>query len=163
MDDILSSHQDPKVNDQFLKELNALYGKLKECTSHRGKVHDFLGMTLKFKENGTVEIWMEDHIKDFIEACPQIGKNPGVAPTPASKSLFNVDETSKLLDEKDKESFHSCVAKGLFIGKRGRPDIAMPIVVLSSRVTKPTISDREKLIRIVKYLRGSRKLCLTRH
>ena len=37
----------------------------------------------------------------------------------------------------------------------------MPIAVLSSQVTKPTKSDNEKLVRIVKYLCGGRDILLT--
>ena len=98
---------------------------------------------------------MKDHVKDFIETCPLIEENPGTVPTPASKSLFNIDDKSKLLDKDQREIFHSCVAKSLFIGKRGRPDVAMPISVLSGRVTKPTVSDQQRLIRVAKYLKGT--------
>ena len=82
-------------------------------------------------------------------------------PTPAAKNLFSIDSESENLSSELKESFHSCVAKGLFIGKRARPDIQMPIAVLSSRVTNPNKSDLQKLIRVAKYLRGTKKLCLT--
>ena len=46
---------------------------------------------------------------------------------------------------------HSFVAKGLFISKRARPDIVLVIAVLATRVNKPTKSDQEKLIRLIKY------------
>ena len=161
VDDILSSHSNPKVNDQFLDELNRLYGRLKPCTSKRGDEHEFLGMTLKYKRNGTLEIRMDSHINDFIDTCPGMKKNPGTVPTPAAKNLFSIDTTSELLSHEEKEEFHSCVAKGLFIGKRSRPDIQMPIAVLSSRVMSPNRSDLQKLVRVAKYLKGTKDLCLT--
>ena len=161
VDDILSSHRDSRVNDKFLEELNHFYGKLKPCTSKRGKEHEFLGMTLRYKVDGTLDVVMDDHVEDFIASCPQIDENPGVVATPAAKNLFNVDSESENLSAELKEAFHSCVAKGLFIGKRARPDIQMPIAVLSSRVTNPNKNDLQKLIRIAKYLRGTKKLCLT--
>ena len=43
------------------------------------------------------------------------------------------------------------MAKGLFISKRARPDIVLVIAVLATRVNKPTKSDQEKLIRLIKY------------
>ena len=104
MDDILSSHLNPKVNDEFLKELNRLYGKLKPCTSKRGDKHVFSGMTLKYKRNGTLEIRMDSHIEDFIETCPSIVENPGVVATPAAKNLFSIDSNSENLIIKKRRS-----------------------------------------------------------
>ena len=161
VDDILSSHLNAKVNDKFLKEPNQFYGKLKPGTSKRGDEHEFLGMTLKYKRNGTLEVRMDTHINDFVETCSGLDQNSGVTPTPAAKNLFNIDSKSELLNKKEREEFHPCVAKGLYIGKRSRPDIQMPIVVLLSRVTKPNQSDLQKLVRIAKYLKGTKKLCLT--
>ena len=70
-----------------LEKLNNLYGKLKPYTSMRGYEYGFLGMTLKYRKNGTLEVRMESHIDDFIESCTEIDDNPGVVATPATKSL----------------------------------------------------------------------------
>jgi hypothetical protein len=45
VDDLKSSHIDPKVNDQFHKWLNDKYRQCREVKATRGKVHDYLGMT----------------------------------------------------------------------------------------------------------------------
>ena len=50
MDDVLSSHLDPKVNDKFSKWAQDKYSKLKPVELDRGKVHTFLGMELNFTE-----------------------------------------------------------------------------------------------------------------
>ena len=100
-------------------------------------------MTLKYKRNGTLEVQMDSHIEDLIDSCPHMDANPGCVGTPATKNLFNIDDKSKLLDKDQREIFHSCVAKGLFIGKRACPNVAMPISVLSERVTKLTVSDQQ--------------------
>ena len=158
VDDVLSSHIDPKVNDRFLCEMNDLYGSLKKCTSTRGKTHNFLGMMLTFRSDGCLQVSMKDHIDDLLKSYPGA---KGVASTPVSKSLFSIDDKSKFLNKEEKELFHSCVAKALFIAKCARPDIGMPISVLSSRVTNPNQSNKEKLIRVVRYLRGTRNIPLT--
>ena len=118
------------MNDKFLVELNGFYGKLKPCTSMQGDKHEFLGMTFKYKKDGTLEVRMESHVEGFIKNCPEINENPGVVTTPAAKNLFNIDGQSESFDSKQKEAFHLCVAKGLFIGKRVRPNIQMPMIVL---------------------------------
>ena len=48
VDDIMSSHKDKKVNDEFNKWLNKMYGKYGEVKVYRGKKHDYLGMNLIF-------------------------------------------------------------------------------------------------------------------
>lgn len=161
VNDILSSHKDAKVNDKFLEELNDLYYKWKPCTSMREKEYEFLGMTFNYNANGTLDVQIDGHIDDFIENCPQINENTGVVTTPATKNLFSIDNQSKNFNPKQKIEFHSCVAKGLYIGRHTRPGIQIPIAVLSSRVSDPNNSDLQKFVRIAKYLRGTKKLCLT--
>ena len=43
------------------------------------------------------------------------------------------------------------VARGLFLCKRARPDVHPAIAVLCTRVQKPTESDWQKLVRLLKY------------
>ena len=50
VDDILSSHVDPKVNDRFAVWLEKMYGKYKAVEPTRGKKHDYLGMLVDFTE-----------------------------------------------------------------------------------------------------------------
>jgi hypothetical protein len=53
------------------------------------------------------------------------------------------------------------VAKGLFLCKRARPDIQQAILVLCTRVKDPNQADWEKLMRVMKYLNGTRNEYLT--
>ena len=41
-------HKDPKVNNLFIEWLSEKYGKLGDVKATRGKVHEYLGMTLDF-------------------------------------------------------------------------------------------------------------------
>ena len=72
-----------------------------------------------------------------------------VASTPASNHLFERGEGRLLCDTK-RESFHSTVAKGLYISKRSQPDIIPTVSLLCGRVKEPNISDKEKLVRLLK-------------
>ena len=105
VDDILSSHRDPKVNTKFELEMNNLYCQLKKVKARRGKEHEFLGMVLRFKENGKLHVLMERHIDEMIESGPENGGK--IVTTPAGKNLFSEDAGSKRLGEKEKEDFHS--------------------------------------------------------
>lgn len=53
------------------------------------------------------------------------------------------------------------VAKGLFLCKRGRPDIAPAIAFLTTRVLSPTQEDWDKLVRMMKFLRQTHNDKLT--
>jgi hypothetical protein len=53
------------------------------------------------------------------------------------------------------------VAKALFLCKRARPDIQPTIAVLCTRVKGPNKAGWEKLVRLMKYLNGTRELKLT--
>src|SRR5210317_442834 len=60
VDDLLSSHVNPKVNDDFAEWLNKRYGGIKPCTIVRGKKHRYLGMLLDFSYPGKVKIRMAE-------------------------------------------------------------------------------------------------------
>ena len=64
------------------------------------------------------------------------------------------------MSKEEKELFNTCMAKGIFIAKRDRPDIALPVSVLSGRVHNPTKDDWKKLKWLVDYLEGTRKIHL---
>ena len=54
VDDLKSSHVSPKVHDLFASWLQKQYGKFGEVKIHRGKVHDYLGMTFDYSQSGVV-------------------------------------------------------------------------------------------------------------
>ena len=137
VDDLLSSHVDPKVNDRFQVWLEKMYGKYKVVEPTRGKKHDYLGMLVDFTEKGKVKIDMIKYVESMIEDFPvKINK---ISKTPAAENLLDIG-TGKLLDKARSEVYHTTVAKGLFLCKRSRPDIQPIITVLSTRVKSQTES-----------------------
>ena len=128
MDDILSSHVDAKVNDEFHEWIDSTFGELKKVTVSRGKKHTFLGMDLDFSDKGKLHMSQLKHVDDMISACPLKIQKDETAPTLSRGE-------SSLLNKEGREAFHTCVAKGIYISKRSRPDIQPTISVLSGRVT----------------------------
>ena len=57
--------------------------------------------------------------------------------------------------------FHTCAAKGLFICKRGRPDIQTSVAFLTTRVKQPDQDDWKKLLRKIACLRDTKNMVLT--
>ena len=158
VDDLLSSHIDPKVNERFGKWLEKKYGEYKAVEPTRGTKHEYLGMTLDFSKRGKVTVDMRAYVENMLKDFPV--KLKSVARTPAGDNLLEKGK-GKPLDPKRKEIFHTTVAKGMFLSKRSRPDIHPTIAVLSTRVLNPTESDWKKLVRLMQYLSGTLEMMLT--
>ena len=116
VDDSKVSHKDPEVVTGVLSGLERRFGEL---TIKRGKEHTFVGMDIKFNNDKTVTISMPDYIKECIESYRKVFN--GGCTTPAKKSLFEIDEKAKPLNELKKNIFHHIVANYcLCRNERGR-------------------------------------------
>jgi hypothetical protein len=156
VDDLMSSHVDPTVNDQFEVWLNEKYGNYGQVKSVRGKIHDYLGMRFDFSEDKQVKLDMIEYIGSMIDDCSIGLTRFQTAPTPAAEDLFEEGSGDKL-NKKQAEEFHTIIAKGLFACKRARPDIHTTIAVLCTRVRSPNTDDWNKMVRLLKYLNGTRE------
>jgi hypothetical protein len=125
-------------------------------TRHDGEIIDYLGMEFDYSIPGVVKVSMNGMIE---EALDDWGITD-TAITPAKSKLFLSNDKSPKLEEKDRERFHSMVAKMLYIAKRGRPDIITAVAALTTRVDRATVEDMEKLVRVLKYLNGTKDLAL---
>ena len=160
VDDLKISHADPEVVDSVIEMIDERFGKEDPITRNRGKVHDYLGMKIDFSEKGKVKIIMQDYIEAVLEDAPE-ELLKGSAATPAAEHLFKDDPGESSLDEEKAEYFHSTVARLLFLTLRGRPDIAVAIAYLCTKVKSPNFHDYNKLGRVLKYLRETIDLPLT--
>ena len=161
VDDLMSSHEDKRVNDKFLKWLQEKYGEHGAVKGTRGREHDYLGQIMRFKKQA-LEIDQTKYVEKMIDEFPIKLKKSDTVTTPANEQMFKQDDGNKL-EPKKAEMFHRMVAKALYIAKRGRPDIQPIVAVLTTRVKSPTNGDWEKLLRLMKYLNGTRKKTLTIH
>jgi hypothetical protein len=159
VDDLKSSHKDKRVNDAFDKWLQKIYGGHGKVTSHRGKIHKYLGMELDYTEDGKVKIGMLGYVENMLSDFPIKFNKTDKAASPAGDSLFHEGQGKKL-ETARAEIYHTTVAKGLFLCKRARPDIQPTIAVLCTRVKGPNEADWQKLLRLMKYLNGTKKLQL---
>ena len=60
------SHVDSKVNDVIINLISEEFGKDSPITITRGKVHDYLGMTLDYSKDGKVMIKMLDYVEKML-------------------------------------------------------------------------------------------------
>jgi histone deacetylase 1/2 len=110
-------------------------------------------MTWDFGVPGEVKVTM----KGYVEEVLKVSQVTGTVSTPASEQLFSTRDAT-LLQPVQKEEFHSIVAKMLYLAKRTRPDLLLPITFLTTRVQAPDEDDWSKLQRVMKYLNGSKEL-----
>jgi Reverse transcriptase (RNA-dependent DNA polymerase) len=153
VDDLKISHKDEKVVSDVIKQLQGEFGKEAPLTVNRGKIHDYLGMTLDFSEEGKLKVLMVDYIKGMLDELPS--DMDGTVVNPAASDLFEINEGATKLDTAQSEFFHRHVAKLLFLCKRARPDIQPAISFLCTRVQAPDVDDYKKLTRVMQFLRGT--------
>jgi Reverse transcriptase (RNA-dependent DNA polymerase) len=160
VDDLKSSHEDAKVNDDFLKWLEEMYGdpNVAPVKATRGKVHEYLAMKLDFTTPGKVKVNMTDYVGSMIKEFPE---EVTTSSYPWNDNLFKVDDKDPKLTKAKQELFHTFVAKGLFLCKRGRPDIQPAIAFLSTRVKAPGEQDWFKLSKLMGFLKTTRDDVLT--
>ena len=80
--------------------------------------------------------------------------------SPAASFLFDTGDLTEELPECSAQEFYALTAKLLFLCKRVRPGIQTVVAFLTTRVMDPTVHNRKKSTRVVKYLRHTNHLHL---
>ena len=150
VDDNKISHADENVVTEVLNEVEKHFGTL---VTSRGNKHDLLGMKLELdRKNKRVLIDTSDHIQEAIVMFEQQGDEvAGEVSNPGNNQFYKEKIKSDQLVAHQADIFHSTVAKLLFIGKRGRPDLEPYIAYLCTRVNKSTNDDWNKLKRVLQF------------
>ena len=143
VDDLKISHVMKGVVEDIIWLIDEKYGKEMPVTITRGKIHDYLGMTIDFSEPGKVKFTMHDYIENLLDECTHDMSR--TASTPAANHLFQPDAKSELLEHHKCDQFHHLVAKTLYLCKHVRPDLQTAISYLCTWVMQPTNSDWNKL------------------
>ena len=117
-------------------------------------------MQLDFFVAGQVKITMFDYIQEMLEDFHKFDPNKTISRTPAADHLFRVKDYQPKLVEQKAQVFHTFTVKALFATKRARPDIHTSVAFLTTRVICPDKDDWNKLLRMMRYLRGIKELPL---
>ena len=172
--DFKISHASKKVNDINIEWLRRDYesiftGGSGEMKVAQGKVHTYLGMKLEFTTAGVVSVSMINYIQDVIkewedstskldDGFERVIKRQ--IATAAPDDLFKVDEDQVKLGKEKAKYFHRIVAMMLYVTKRARPDTALSIAFLTTRVREPDEDDWRKLGHLIYYLQRTLELPL---
>jgi hypothetical protein len=155
VDDMLITCADPDTVEAVIKEVMNRYPESKYTL---GPKVPYLGMDLDFTVPGECRITMDGMIDDILAKCGV----DGIASTPATEELFNVNPACPETTLQDRDWFHQQTAKMLYVSKRVRPECLTTVAFLATRVTKSDMDDLAKLKRLLKYLRSTagRGICL---
>jgi hypothetical protein len=113
-------------------------------------------MNIKYTNDRTAVVTMKSYLEEAIaESGMSINRT---AATPARKNLFELDEKATPLPKSEAETFHSVVAKLLYVSIRARADLLLAVSFLCTRVSKSTTQDQGKLKRVLEYINGTMEL-----
>jgi hypothetical protein len=132
VDNLLGSCEDDFELTKFSCYMAGIYGP--KLSMHMGKKHDYLGVTMEFCDNGALEVFMVDYLKNVLHEFPE--RIHRRAATPVHDKLFMIrdDKEAKKLSEEQAVIFHHTVAQLLFMATRARRDIQTAVVFLMTRV-----------------------------
>jgi hypothetical protein len=159
VDDLKLSHVKQSALENIADKLNARYGQETPLVMHHGKIHDYLGMTIDYSEDGNVKFMMTDYVQGILDGAPD--DMNGFAVTPAASNLFAVRGDANKLDDAHADTYHCLTTKLLYLCKQARPDLQPTVAFLTTRVIQPNADDWKRLTRAVCYLQGSKDLYLT--
>lgn len=135
---------------------NLIEDHYQQVTRNRGNSLDYIGMNININHNeDVVELTMKGFIDEILSLMPQTRS----ATSPAGEKLFYVSG-GPLLPKKESQTFYSIVYMLLYLAKRARPDILLPVQFLTCRVTKSTQEDFDKLQRVINYLHSTKDIKL---
>jgi hypothetical protein len=128
-------------------------------------------MSLDFSHNkGQCRVTMYDYLNGILEAFDEAVKKHGegyitvkkrrYVKTAAPDNLFVVNKDCKKLSLEAAASFHTNIAKTLYVTKRARPDTCLNIAFLTMRVRAQDTDDLEMLCHLMEYLRGDQDQAL---
>ena len=159
--DLKSNYVDPKVNNYFQKWFEKMYGSndIGHAEASRGKVHEYLAMTLDYTGEGKLKIDMSKYLDSIITEFPH--GLPDRVKCPWTKNMLKVKKEENNMGDKKRAIFHSFMMKAVFLTEIVRADAHSSIYFLASRVKENTTQDWMKLLRVLSYLKCTRYYLLT--
>jgi hypothetical protein len=146
VDGLMESCEDDFELTKLLCYLANIYGS--KLNMHTGQEHNYLGVNMEFRKDGTLRVSMIRYLKNVIAEFPEIIS--GNSPMPAADHLFQIREEKdvKPLKEERGLAFHHTVAQLLFMAMRARRDIQTVVAFLTTQVKSPDEDDWGKLKRV---------------
>ncbi len=76
VDDLKTSHVDESVLEEVVSKLNWKYGQESPLSVQRGKIHEYLGMTMDYSNHGKMIFKMDNYVETLLEEVPMVLSQP---------------------------------------------------------------------------------------
>ena len=129
------SHIKQSVLEDIANKLNLKYGQVVPLVIHCGKIHNYLGMTIDYSEDGKVKFMMCDYVEGILDGVPP--NMDGLTVMPTMSNLFTVREDVEKLDDEWAEIYHHIMAQLLYLCQCARPNLQPTMAFLTTRVVQP--------------------------
>lgn len=154
VDDILSTGPS-KLMDEFRRGLKECFKEVTEQIN--SDKFNYLGLSCeRNRARRTIALRQTKYIDSVLEKLGGENLERSTA-APAGQDLFLVDRDSPALEFVKAKIFHSVVMSLLYITKT-RLDIKCAVSFLTTRTQSPNYADWHKMLKVVRYLRGTREL-----
>ena len=114
-----TSHVDKDVMTSIIKPFITIYAWTMLLSIIRGKIHEYLGMTVDSTTKVEIKVTIYDYIDEMIDNANDFWKNGTRMATPAPKNLYETQQTddpeAELLPDNEKSGYHTMPAHGLYL------------------------------------------------
>jgi hypothetical protein len=152
VDDMLVSSSSISLRKWFEEEMAQFF----ELVSQRDTNISYLGMSIIYdRKKKLIQLSQDGMIKDLLKKyhCDKINRPPN---KPCIPSIFADPSEIEGNKNVDRKEFLSVVMSLMYLARFTRHDILLPVTVLATRSQSPRESDMSHLMRIIRYLSGSR-------
>ena len=118
------SHIKQSVLEDIANKLNLKYSQVMPLVIHCSKIHNYLGMSIDYLEDGKVKFMMCDYVEGILDGAPP--EMDGLAIT--------VRKDAKKLNDEQVEIYHHITAQLFYLCQCVRPDFqpTMAFLLLES-------------------------------
>lgn len=135
--------------------IQEVYDKVSNCCQLKnlGNVKQYLGIEVRRDTQGHFLISQKSYIDKIISEAGQ--EDAKISPMPLDVGYFK-NLGNNLLNSN--EFYRKMIGMLLYLCTNTRPDISSSIAILSQKVSKPTKYDLNELLRVIRYLKGTRNM-----
>jgi len=158
VDDIIIISEEQREHINVIDSLTQQFHKLTISCRTDDSTFEYIGMKVVLCADGHVKFDMSNYIRRLLDEYNITEK----AMYPYSNNLFTIRDIDKL-DNDGQSWMRSLIAKLLYVAKRNRNDILLPISFLTTRVNQYDMDDKNKLVKVMNYLNNNPMLTLNLH
>jgi hypothetical protein len=116
-----------------------------------GNVKTFLSIEVERDMDGNFSVHQSSYIEKIISAAGQ--EDSKISKIPMDEGYYKLKSEDYLPDN---IKYRQLIGMLLYVCTNTRPDVSASVCILSQKVEKPTTLDMNEVVRIIRYLKGTR-------